>query len=207
MSGEFDEAYWEDRYRDHAGPGAGHPNPQLAAEVAGLAPGTALEAGCGEGADAVWLAARGWRVDAVDISPTALDRARARAEAVGADLAARVAWTRADLANWTPNREYDLVCTGYVHTPGSPLDLYARLAAAVAPGGTLLIVGHHPADHHSHGAHGATHQVHVTPEQVAAALDPARWDVVVAETRQRAVVGHGGEIMLHDTVVRARRRA
>ncbi|WP_308167446.1 class I SAM-dependent methyltransferase [Catellatospora tritici] len=205
MSKEFSEAYWENRYRDHAGPGSRRPNPQLLAEVAELAPGSALEAGCGEGADAVWLASRGWRVTAADISPTALDRAREHATA--ADVADRIEWVQADLTGWTSGpRRFDLVCTSYVHTPGSPMELYDRLAAAVAPGGTLLIVGHHPSDQHSHGAHGATHQAHVTPEQVADGLDPTAWQVVVAETRQRAVATHhGATTVLHDTVVHARR--
>ncbi|MFE9688967.1 class I SAM-dependent methyltransferase [Micromonospora sp. NPDC005806] len=192
----FDEAYWEERYRHSAGHGHG-PNPQLTAEVGDLPPGTALDAGCGEGAAARWLASRGWRVTAVDIAATALQRAREQ------DRTGRIDWVQADLTTWTPaEQHFDLVCANYVH-PAGPRDvLFRRLAAAVAPGGTLLVVGHAPTESSPH-APGS----HVTPEEVAASLDPDRWDVLVAEVRSRPVVGHDGhEITLQDAVLRARRR-
>jgi 2-polyprenyl-3-methyl-5-hydroxy-6-metoxy-1,4-benzoquinol methylase len=212
MSEEFDKAYWDDRYSDDGrlrhghdhGHGAG-PNPHLVAETGGLTPGTALDAGCGEGAEAHWLAARGWQVTAVDIAEAALRRARAHtpAEADG-----RIEWRQADLTAWAPpETRFDLVATHYVHTPAAPEQLLARLASGVAPGGTLLFVGHHPADAHRHHV-TATSAASLTPEQAAAALDPALWDVAVAEARTRTLPRPDGrEVTFHDTVLRARRRA
>lgn len=225
---EFDQAYWEDRYRGsdqheqhNAGAqhsqgvqhshGTGHdraPSPHLVTTVCDATPGHALDAGCGEGADAIWLARRGWRVTAVDISATALTRARARAEAVGADIAQRIEWVQADLTNWRPsNARYDLVTTHYLHTTASREQLFDGLARAVAPGGTLLIVGHHPDDAHS-SAHASGPAVHFTAEEVASGLDLDRWEVLTAETRTRSFPRPDGhELVLHDTVLRARNRS
>lgn len=205
MSEHFGKAFWEERYRGRTPVWSGQPNPQLVAEVADLPPGTALDAGCGEGADAVWLASRGWRVTAVDIATTALRRAREHADTLDADVACRIDWVPADLTSWTPTRHFDLVATHYVHPATSREALFDRLAASVAPGGTLLIVGHHPADRHSASHTGP--QVHFTAEEVAAGLDPDRWDILVAETRTRTATGHdGSEITLRDVVLRARKR-
>ncbi|WP_051864530.1 class I SAM-dependent methyltransferase [Streptosporangium roseum] len=209
MSEEFGEAYWEERYRGHSAVHSGRPNPQLVAEAGDLAPGTALDAGCGEGADAVWLASRGWRVTAVDIAATALRRARERAETLGADVAGRIDWAQADLTDWTPAEEhFDLVCAHYVHPAASREALFRRLAASVAPGGTLLIVDHHPSHPQAATAHASAPKAHVTAEELAAGLDPDRWDIAVAEARTRTATDHHGhEITLHDAVLRARRTA
>lgn len=217
VSEDFDKEYWERRYGGqgeghgkHGGGGHGgaRTSPQLVAEAAGLEPGTALDAGCGEGGDALWLASRGWRVRAVDLSETALDRGRERAAALGPEAAARIDWEQADLTRWSPPEgAFDLVTSQYVHTTGSLRDLLARLATAVAPGGTLLFVGHHPGDGHSTHAHGPDPHVHFTAAEAAAVLDPERWEVVVAEDRSRTVTRSGGqEIAMEDAVVRARRR-
>lgn len=221
---EFGEAYWEERYRGRNAVWSGRPNPQLVTEIADLAPGTALDAGCGEGADAIWLTERGWRVTAVDISATALRRARTHAEARGAEVAGRITWVRADLTDAAPDgAPFDLVTTHYVHTTASREALFRRLAAAVAPGGTLLVVGHHETDPRA-GTIAAEHPgVHFTAEDVAADLVPEEWDVVAAEVRiRRAPVGHephthdgdghgehdghGEPVEHHDAVLRARRR-
>lgn len=210
---EFGEAYWEEKYRARDAIWSGNPNPQLVAELADLPPGTALEAGCGEGADAIWLAERGWRVTAVDISATALDRARAHAEARGAEVAGRITWVRADLTDTVPDgAPFDLVTTHYVHTTASREALFGRLAAAVAPGGTLLVVGHHETDPRSADIAEAHPGVHFTAQDVAADLAPEDWEIAVAEVRtRRAPVGHephGGDEPQehHDAVLRARRR-
>ena len=207
MTQEFGKAFWEERYHHgHTAPGGHRPNPHLVSEAADLLPGTALDAGCGEGADAIWLASNGWRVTAVDLSATALARAREHADTL--DLANRIDWTEADLSTWTPPAEqFDLVSTHYVHLAGSLEDLFRRLAAAVAPGGTLLIVGHHPSNHQSSTAHPSSPGVHFTAEQIAADLDPDRWTIAVAETRTRSVTAHDGHsTTLHDTVLRAHKR-
>jgi SAM-dependent methyltransferase len=202
VSGEFDKAYWEDRY-DDPGTHRHPPSPQLVAEVAGLPAGVALEAGCGEGANAVWLARRGWRVTAVDISANALRRARRHAELEADAAASRIEWVEADLTAEPPVAgAFDLVSAHYVHPAGPFADLFQALVGAVAPGGTLLVVGHDPADAHSaaHGPAGAA----LTAEELAAGLDPAGWDVEVAETRVRDGGSHS--IPLHDAVLRATRR-
>ncbi|MFC7722859.1 class I SAM-dependent methyltransferase [Nonomuraea recticatena] len=164
--------------------------------------------GLWRGADAVWLASRGWRVTAVDIAATALARAREHAESLGADLASRIDWVEADLTSWTPAEErFDLVSTHYVHLAASREALFGRLAASVAPGGTLLIVGHHPSDPHTTHSHGPSPAVHFTAEEVAADLDPGLWDIAVAEARSRSATAPDGHKMtMHDAVVRARRR-
>ncbi|MBF6439354.1 class I SAM-dependent methyltransferase [Nocardia cyriacigeorgica] len=208
MTEEFGKEFWETRYHG-AHSAAREPNPHLLAEVGDLPPGTALDAGCGTGGEALWLAAQGWQVMAVDISDAALRHARERADAAGADIAARISWQQADLTEWVPPAaQFDLVCTHYVHTSGSPQELFERLATAVAPGGTLLIVGHAPSDHLSSHAHGSSSaHVHVTAEDIAAGLDPGRWEVQVAEGRSRQTIGpNGSEVTLEDTVLRARRR-
>lgn len=206
MSDEFDRGFWEDRYRGHS-TNHRYPNPQLVAELSDLPPGRALDAGCGEGADALWLAARGWHVTAVDIAEAALDHARVHATSAGTDDASRIDWVRADLAEWTPSHaDYDLVTSHYVHTPGPHETFVQRLADAVAPGGTLLVVGH---DHsaHAHPDDPSAPETRVTAADLAAGLEPDRWDVVVAESRPRTAPGHGGqEITLHDAVLRAVRR-
>ncbi|HEU5155783.1 MAG TPA: FAD-dependent oxidoreductase [Streptosporangiaceae bacterium] len=201
---------WEERYG--AGPAvwSGNPNPQLVAEVAKLSPGRALDVGCGEGADAIWLAEQGWRVTAVDFATAALDRAAARAAAAGAHIADRIEWKRADVRERLPDeRGYDLVSSHYVHLPDpARRDLFARLAAAVAPGGTLLIVGHHP-----HDLRATAHRAHFTDmmftgEQIAAALDPAEWDAIIVDARPRTATDPDGrDITIRDAVLVARRRA
>lgn len=198
MPEEFDAEYWEDRYAGHE-PRDHPPSPVLAAEVGALSPGTALEAGCGEGANAVWLAAQGWRVTAVDVSATALGRARERAAAGGAKVAERIEWVHADLTDGLPAEgSFDLVTAHYVH-PTVPLEEFLRrLAAAVVPGGTLLVVDHDHADEHAH--------THASPADLAGALDADGWQVEIAERRTREVaVGHGQSRTLHDSILRARR--
>ena len=204
----FDESAWEERYRSAPAVWSREPNPQLVAEVSDLLPGTALDVGCGEGADALWLAGRGWQVTAVDFSTTALDRGAAHAQALGREVAARIEWRHADLRSWAPPpRSYDLVSAQYMHLPSAERrPLFARLAAAVVPGGTLLLVGHDVSDLET-----AAHRVHepdmfFTAEEVAASLVPREWDVLVVDARPRPAKSHEGEgITVHDAVLRARR--
>jgi len=196
----FDEKWWETRYAGHHGPAAHGPSPYLLEVVADAVPGRALDAGCGEGADAVWLAERGWKVTAVDISSSALARAGALAE----DAGVRVDWEVADLTTWEPPGGFDLVTSHYVHTRGTATDLVPRLAAAVAPRGTLLVVGHSSSDAHS-SEHAPEH-VGTSAAGLAEALDPVGWDVVEAGLRRRTVRVRGRELELDDEVLLARRR-
>jgi SAM-dependent methyltransferase len=198
-----DAASWDERYQGAAGIWSGRPNAQLVAEVADLAPGTALDLGCGEGADAVWLAGRGWRVTGVDWSPTALQRAAVHARSAGVgDL---IEWVAADLAGWAPPPgAFDLVSAHFLHpTAADRPALFARLTAGVAPGGTLLWVGHDYTD--SRAVWGADR--FATPAELVADLPADAWDVVVAEERPRPALGHEGEgTTVIDVVLRARRR-
>jgi SAM-dependent methyltransferase len=204
----FDQQSWEQQYRAHPAVWSGRPNAPLVAEAAGLTPGTALDVGCGEGADALWLAARGWEVTAVDFSTIALERAATHAEALGADVAGRITWAHADVTVWGPEEQFDLVSTHFMHLPGEPRrSLIARLAAAVAPGGTLLVVGHHPSDLETGARRPPVPDMFFSAEEVAGSLDRHAWDVVVAEARPRPAGAHEGEVTtVHDAVLVARRR-
>src|SRR5688572_2311377 len=204
----FGQEWFEERYRSAPALWSGQPNPQLVAEVAELPPGTALDAGSGEGADAIWLAERGWRVTGVDFATTALARAAEHAAARGDEVATRIEWRQADLTTWAPLAQtFDLVSAQYMHLPPEPrAALFARLAAAVAPGGTLLIVGHDFSDHEA-GAHRPDMpEMFFTAEELAASLPPGEWEVHVTEARPRpAKVHEGQEITVHDAVLLARR--
>ena len=205
----FDKELWEGHYRGHAGAGHGSsPNPSLVTEAGDLAPGRAMDAGCGHGADALWLASRGWRVTAIDVSSTVLSDARDRAASYGDEVASRIDWVEADLASWSPpEQRFDLVTSHYVHVPADDREAFVRrLAAAVAPGGSLLVVGHDASGLHE-GTHGSAPEAYITADEVAALLDPAAWNVGIAETRIRTVTGAGShEMTLRDAVLRARRR-
>ena len=210
----IDRESYDDLYRSAPALWSGRPNRQLVVEASELQPGTALDAGSGEGGDAQWLAERGWRVTAVDFSTVALERAAALAAARG--LGDRIEWLHADLGTWAPPEgAFDLVTAHYLHaTWADRPGMFRRLAAAVAPGGTLLVVGHLlSADGgHHHGEHGHGHGEHdpavfYTAEEVAAFLDPAEWSDVVTELRDRdpgAVERTGNPVP--DTVLVARRR-
>ena len=202
----FDRSFWERRWsrvlREHADRVAHRPpNAHLSSEVRNLRPGLALDAGCGHGSDTLWLAERGWQVTAVDFSATALAHGRSAAEAVGADVAERIDWVEGDLATWTPQPgRYGLVACLYVHVPGSVEEMVRRIAAGVAPGGTLFLVGHRPIDPATGAATAAADQVQVSVDTAAAALDPGRWEFIVVEDRPRAMAGTGV-----DAVICARR--
>ncbi len=200
----FDRDSWERRWsqalREHPDKIASRPpNAHLLAEIGDLPPGVALDAGCGHGAEAIWLAASGWYVTAVDFSVTALDHARSTAQAVGEDVAERIEWVEGDLATWTPSpRSFDLVSCLYVHVAGSVGDMVSRLASGVAPGGTLFLVGHLPVDPATGEPTPAAGQVQVTVGDAVEALDAREWRVVVGEERRRVPASSGV-----DAVVRA----
>ena len=209
---QFTQDFWDDRYGSAGQLWSGQPNLQLVAQVADLTPGDALDAGCGEGGDAVWLAAAGWHVTAVDVSAVAMARGAHQAAVAGPQIAARITWQREDLLTWDPGPgRFDLVSAQFMHLPMPVIkEVHRRLAAAVRPGGTLVIVSHHPddlpADHRANHA-GAFRLA----EEIAADLDPADWEIIVADAigriasgRLAEVVGDGAQV--RDTVLRARRR-
>ena len=201
----MDEAFWNARYASSSELWSGNPNPQLTAEVADPEPGRALDVGCGEGADAIWLASRGWLVTAVDISTVALARAAARAAGAGADIAQRITWLHADVTTWAPPAIYALVSAQFMHLPSELRDLlHRRLAACVAPGGSLLIVGHHPSDLQTTARRPQTPGLLFAPADVAAILDSREWVIVVSDARERGAVDpEGHSVTVHDTVLRA----
>ena len=194
----FSEEFWDERYAaDRVWSGA--PNPQLVDRVARLRPGRALDVGAGEGADAIWLAEQGWQVTALDISRIALDKAAAHAVSRGVGVA--ITWHRTDLNTWVGEPgTYDLVSAQFMYLDQPALRaLYRRLGDAVAPGGTLLLVGHHPIDPR-HGSHDFP-DVRWTPEEAAGWLDRDEWAAIDLATVRRE--GHLGT--MHDGIVQARR--
>jgi trans-aconitate methyltransferase len=146
-------------------------------------------------------------VTAVDFATAALERGARHADVLGQDVAGRIRWVHADVTEWAPDDRFDLVSAQFMHLPAEPRRaLFARLAAAVAPGGTLLVVGHHHSDLET-----SAHRFHVpdmffTAEEIAESLDGDQWDVLVTEARPRSAAEHeGAGITVRDAVLRARR--
>jgi SAM-dependent methyltransferase len=205
----MDQAIWDERYRSSGALWSGNPNPHLVSEASDLSPGTALDVGCGEGADAIWLANRGWVVTAVDFSNTALERGAARAVEEGAEVAERITWLYADLTAWAPKTgSFDLVSVQFMHLPKDQRDpLYRRLAESVTPGGTLLVVGHHPSDLQTTVPRPRSREFLFTSSDIAPLLDPDGWNTIVSAERARQVTDpEGHSVTIHDTVLRAARR-
>jgi SAM-dependent methyltransferase len=205
----YDAAFWDARYASAPAIWSGRPNPQLVTEAADLVASTALDVGCGEGADAVWLAGRGWRVTAVDISDVALGRAADHARSMGPDVAGMIMWRQADLTEKLRFEEqFGLVSAQFMHLPQPDRDaLHRRLAGLVAPGGTLLVVGHHPSDLDT-AADVRPHNGDLLflPEEIVALLDPSSWTVVAAESRPRSMIdGDGRTLQVADAVLVAQR--
>ena len=209
-SDDYDREYWQRHWRKGGGGGAGSmagnpPNPYLAFELGELEPGRALDAGCGAGAESIWLAERGWDVTAVDISAEALAAAHSRA--TGRVDNNRLSWVEADLSIWAPDASFDLVMTHYAHAAMPQLDFYERIGSWVGMGGTLLIVGHlHRSDPEDAGGHH-THppeEVAVDASAITARLG-ADWTIVTAYEGERTLGDEGRSVVLHDVVVRAAR--
>lgn len=198
----MDAEFWDERYRGRDRLFSGEPNGVLVAEAARLRPGRALDVGCGEGGDAVWLASRGWLVQGLDIAPTALERARVLAGRAG--VADRVEWVLGDVAAAPLEAgAFDLVSAQYfplLKSAGSAA--LAGLVSAVAPGGVLLVVGHDPGE--VDPAHGFDPDRFVMPGAVAAALGEG-WSVEVDQVRARTVPAPAGTGHTRDVVLLARR--
>jgi SAM-dependent methyltransferase len=233
MNHTFDKTYWDDIWSsERAGTmSTSDPNPHLLSQVESLEPGSAIDAGCGGGAEAIWLAAAGWTVTAADVADRAIAYGETRAAEAG--VAGRIQWVQADLSFWQPDQQYDLVSSFYAHPAIPQLEFYRRIATWVGPHGTLLIVGHlhvdgsttHDPSHHDHhdhhdgNGHGHSHgqdvehdggppaQASATASAITQLLDPDEWDIATAEESQRSLTGPGGrETTIHDVVVRATRR-
>ena len=184
---------WEERYASVEQLWSGRPNDWLPELATDWSPGTALEIGCGEGADVLWLAEHGWQVTGLDLSATAVGRLNREAERRG--VASRATGVVHDVGDGLPEGSFDLVTSFYVH--GGPeegsLDLVALLsdaAAHVAPGGCLLTAVH-AVNPPWHTRHARTY----TADELVVGLagETAGWEVVVAEERRRQVTGPDGQ--------------
>jgi SAM-dependent methyltransferase len=197
----MDAQFWENRYRSRHQVFSGNPNGVLVAEVTGLPPGRALDVGCGEGADALWLARHGWQVTAVDISPTAVQRG------ADADTDGRVAWACRDLTTTPPEAgAFDLVSVQYFPLQLQPVHTALRgLLDSVAPGGILLFGSHDPTDLSACPDEGFDPNNYYQLEDIAKLLDHD-WAVQVNETRLRTAPAPAGTNHRHDSVLRAERR-
>lgn len=201
-------AAWDLRYEQSELVWSATPNIWVQQLTEDLPTGRALDLAAGEGRNALWLAARGWQVTAVDFSQVALQRARMLAsKQLGSD-AGRLATLIADVEIWAPQtRSYDLVLVVYLHLPEQKRRSILRAAAeAVAPGGTLLVVGHDLENLTS--GHGGPQDPAVLyrPDEIVADIEPAHLVIVRGETVSRSVTdGQGRPAKALDALVMARR--
>ncbi len=200
---EFEPPSWEERYAGEEKVWSGDPNPQLVAEVTGLTPGTALDVGCGEGGDVVWLARQGWRVTGADFSANGLARAARHAEEAG--VSDRTDWWQVDARSFAAEgRSFDLVTSHFLHPPdGGMVEVTRRLAEAVAPGGHLLVVGHAPSEVFAQLT--ATHHRAMFLAQDLLPGLPEGFDALVVEQRPRTVTRDGVRVDIDDSTLLARR--
>jgi SAM-dependent methyltransferase len=190
---------WDARYAAVENLWAAKPNRFLVAEVGDLEPGRALDLACGEGQNAIWLATLGWRVTGVDYSEVAIAKARARAERDGVD----VDFVCADLVTYEPEaRAFDLVFVLYLHIPSAQrAAIHANAAAAVAPGGTFLLLGH-DLTNLTDGVGGPSDpDILYTADEIATELTGL--EIERATVVLRDVAGQERDAI--DTIVRARR--
>lgn len=185
--------FWDDLYRSRSVAWGARANPLLAEVAADLTPGRALDLGAGAGGDAVWLARRGWTVTAVDIAAAAVEGLRDHAAAAG--LADRITAERHDLPQTFPDGTFDLVSAQYLQSMFAfpRAEVLRTAAAALRPGGLLLVVDHGSIAPWSWNQDPDTH--FPTPDEMAAelALDPAEWPVVRADMPRREATGPAGE--------------
>ncbi|WNZ06547.1 class I SAM-dependent methyltransferase [Streptomyces sp. 11x1] len=196
-------AEWDNRYADRRQLWSGQPNGALVTETASLTPGRVLDVGCGEGADAVWLARRGWDVTGLEVSGVALERAAGHAR----DAGLTIDWVHAELTRAAlPPASFDLVSAQYpalLRTPDAAAE--RALLAAVAPGGVLLLVHHAGMETRRAHENGFDPADYVWPSMVTELLDDD-WEVEVDEQRPRlAPDGGAGAHHTDDLVLRVRR--
>jgi SAM-dependent methyltransferase len=201
-----DRQQWDERYAGAEFEWSMHPNQFAAAELAGLPPGRALDLAAGEGRNSVWLAERGWSVTAVDFSRVGLEKGRRLSAARGV-AAGQVDWVVADLDEYEPAREaFDLVLIAYLQVNAAlRARVLAGAAAALAPGGTLLVIGHDLTNLTDGVGGPQSPDVLYTPEAITAELPGLR--IARAERVRRTVTRDGGQATAIDTLVRAERTA
>ncbi|WP_152647965.1 class I SAM-dependent methyltransferase [Demequina sediminicola] len=200
---DFSRESWESRYKSRESVWSGKPNAVLVEEVETIEPAHALDVGCGEGADAVWLATNGWQVTAVDLSATAIERATAHAHRAGVD--GHIVFTDAELGEVIANDgPWNLVSSQYTHPGEGGRWLVSTLAEAVAPGGMLLVVGHHPTDPHA-AEHPDLKDAAFAAEDVADVLSRDAWEVSATLRERTSYEADGRERLWRDSVLIARR--
>ncbi|WP_420114333.1 class I SAM-dependent methyltransferase [Pseudactinotalea sp.] len=201
----FEPDSWDERYSGDETVWSGKANPQLVAIASTLSPGTALDVGCGEGGDVIWLAQQGWQVTGADFSAKGL--ARAARHAADAGVSDRVDWWQVDARTFAAQgREFDLVTTHYLHPPdGGMSAVVSRLTEAVTPGGHLLVVGHAPSAVFTQLSESHRNAMFAAPDLVAAL--PDSFEALVVEERPRSVVRDGTQVDIADATLLARRRA
>ncbi|MBM7439908.1 bifunctional 2-polyprenyl-6-hydroxyphenol methylase/3-demethylubiquinol 3-O-methyltransferase UbiG [Streptomyces sp. HB132] len=198
-------AFWDGVYAARPAAGNPRPNARLTETVTGLPPGDALDLGCGDGGDALWLAGQGWQVTAADISAVAVERLADLARSHG--LGDRVTAVQHNVDASFPPGGFDLICAHYLHTPHD-LDRATVLrsaAHALRPGGRLLVVDHGSAAPWSWNQDPDVH--YPSPREVAAGigLPPETWAVERADTPRRIASGPGGhtaEVTDHVLLIR-----
>ena len=199
--------FWEERYSGAGPVWSGRANQVLTEVAAALHPGTALDLGCGEGADAIWLAQRGWRVTGIDISETAIARAASAAQSAGVQPD-RIRFVAADLSALGDEDRYDLVTASFLHSPVElpRAEILRRAADLVSPQGHLLMTTHAApppwadVDAHNHRFFGPDEEL------AELALPVGDWENVLLETRARQATGPDGQsATLEDGVVLLRR--
>lgn len=200
--------FWEELYSAKPAVWSGRVNANLASVAGALTPGRALDLGCGEGGDAIWLAKQGWQVTGIDISTIAIQRARAAATLAGIEES-DLDFVAGDLEAWRPSEPLDLVTASFfqspVHLPRT--HIIREAALMLAPGGHLLTVAHAGppswVEDSEHPAH-----LFVQPEREIAdlALPADAWETVLAESRTREITSlDGAPGTLEDSVVLLRR--
>ncbi|MFI6938735.1 class I SAM-dependent methyltransferase [Streptomyces sp. NPDC050418] len=200
------QEFWDGRYRQHQKLFSGRPNLELIEESEDLTPGRALDLGCGEGGDAIWLARQGWRVTASDVSAVALERAARHAAEAG--VADRIDFQRHDLAVSFPSGAYDLVSAHFLQSLiALPRDeILGTAAAAVSPGGTLLVVDHAGFPSWEPGPHPDVH--FPTPQEVLAGLklNLCEWEVRTERAYEHEVTLADGRVMTRENNILKVRR-
>jgi len=201
---DFEAPSWDERYAGDASVWSGKPNPQLVTEAGKLRPGTALDVGCGEGGDVIWLAQHGWRVTGADFSANGLARAASHAQDAG--VADRTDWWQVDAREFdAAGRTFDLVTTHFLHLPdGGMVDAVCRFADAVAPGGHLLVVGNSPEAHFAELSESKRRAMFLARDLVPGLPDD--FETLVVEQRPRTVVRDGVSYHIDDSTLLARRR-
>ncbi len=195
----MDREYWDERYRTEELIWKAAPNRFLVEELDALVPGRALDVACGEGRNAVWLASKGWRVTGADFSRAGL----AKAQRLATDRGVEVTWVEADVVEWRPaTASFDLVVVMYLHLPAEQRRrALAHAAAALAPGGVLLVVGHDTSNLVKGTGGPQDPEVLFTPEEIVE--DISGLQIERAEQVKRTVVTDAGEATAIDALVRA----